>query len=207
MKRSQGFSLIELMTVLAIFAVLLLLVTPSVASWMVNLRIRNTADAMERGLQLARQEAVRRNQNVSFWLVSAPAGDSTKLDSSCVLSNSSGSWVVSINSPAGNCDKAPSTTTAPMLVAAHAIGDGGGNDIAVVAKRADKNTDATTVTFNGLGRVANSDPIARISVNRNGSDSADFRGLCIEVSGVGAVRMCDPAVASSDPRACANACK
>ena len=207
MMPSRGFSLIELMTVIAVFALLVMAVSPSISTWMVNLRIRNTADALERGLQLARQEALRRNQSIQFNLVSAPTGNATALNSSCGLSATSGSWVVSAGSPVGKCEQSPSTTTAPMLVASHAIGDGANGNIAVSAKMADKTTAATTVTFNGLGRISGANPIARINVDKAGGDAANYRSLCIEVSGVGAVRMCDPAVAAGDPRACLSACQ
>lgn len=126
MKREGGFSLIELLTVMAVLGVLLVMVFPSLNEWMVNLRIRNTADALLRGLQLARQEAVRRNQTMGFWLVSAPAANSSALTSACASSSSSSAWVVSVNDPAGKCDVLPSVTTDPFTVAKRAPGDGGG---------------------------------------------------------------------------------
>jgi type IV fimbrial biogenesis protein FimT len=208
MKREGGFSLVELMTVIVVLGVLLVMVLPSLSDWMVNQRIRNTADALLRGLQLARQEAVRRNQTMGFWLVSAPATSASKLDGSCALSSSSGAWVVSINDPVGKCDSSPSVTAEPFLVAKHAPGDGGGQDIAVAATQSDKSTAATSIQFSGLGRVSSGTPIARIDVTKSGGDSANYRSLCIEVSGVGLVRMCDPALTdNADPRACLAACK
>lgn len=129
MKREGGFSLIELLTVMAVLGVLLVMVFPSLNEWMVNLRIRNTADALLRGLQLARQEAVRRNQTMGFWLVSAPAANSSALTSACASSSSSSAWVVSVNDPAGKCDVLPSVTTDPFTVAKRAPGDGGGRTL------------------------------------------------------------------------------
>ena len=202
--RVRGFSLIELMMTVAVMAVLLMAVSPALSDWMVNVRIRNAASAIEQGLQRARQEAIRRNQPAGFYLVSASASDSSKLDNTCALSDSSGSWVVSLRNPAGKCGTAPSTTVDPMLVEAHAVGDGG-QGVAVTATLAGTTNPATTVTFNGLGSVANANPIARVDVAA-AANAASHRSLCVEISGVGAARMCDPALTVGDPRACRGAC-
>lgn len=199
--KSRGFSLVELLVVVGIMAALLGLVSPSLMDWMVNLRIRNATDALLNGLQQARQEAVRRNQSVSFWLVTNASGNPSALDDSCALSGTSGSWVVSVRSPAGSCGSQPSTTTAPMIVSTHPIGDGV-SGVSVSAVQSDGSTSATTVTFNGVGSVTNTaDHIAKVDVGPSVS-STRYRSLRIEITGIGAFRMCDPAVASTDARAC-----
>jgi type IV fimbrial biogenesis protein FimT len=202
--RAGGFTLMELVVTIAIMAMLLLAISPSLASWMVNLHIRNAASALEQGLQRARQEAIRRNQSVGFWLVSASSSDSNVLDASCELSSSSGSWVVSVKTPAGNCAALPSVTTTPMLVASHAVGDGGSN-VSVLAVDS-SGAAASSVIFDGTGSVSNTSPISKIDVTAT-SNASNYRSLCVELSGIGAVRLCDPALASDDPRACKGACE
>lgn len=202
--RERGFTLIELMVAISVMALLLMAVSPSLRDWVVNLRIRNTASAVEQGLQLARQEAIRRNQSTGFYLVSSSAADSGALDNSCALSSTDGSWVVSMRSPAGKCATAPSATVDPMIVNSHPVGDGG-QGVAVSATQADKTTAATTVTFNGLGSVTNAGSVARVNITA-ATNSSRYRSLCVEISGVGAPRVCDPALAASDPRACRGAC-
>lgn len=202
--RTKGFSLIELMVVMAIMALLLVAVSPTLSDWMINARIRNASTALEQGVQLARQEAIRRNQSVSLWLVSTPANTSTAVDNTCALSSSSGSWVVSLKTPESKCATAVSTTVDPMVVAKHAVGDGG-SGVSVSAKGSDKTTAATTITFNGLGSISNTGAVYRIDVTS--TETSTPRNLCVELSGVGTVRVCDPALASSDPRACKGACK
>ncbi|MFE8643935.1 GspH/FimT family pseudopilin [Sphingomonas sp. NCPPB 2930] len=199
--RARGFTLVELMVVMAILVLMLLAVAPSVSAWLVNLRIRNAADALQNGLQTARNEAIRRNRPMGFWLVSA--ANPAVLDNACVLSAASASWVVSGSDPTGACAAAPSTTAAPMLVAAHAVGDGSAGSVAVAAVQADGSTAASAVRFNGFGQTVAGAPIARIDV-RNAADPGNYRSLRIVVSGSGAIRMCDPAstVAATDPRYC-----
>lgn len=67
-KKMEGFSLIELMVTLAIFAFLLSLAAPSFATWMADLRVRNLANSITEGVLQARSEAIRINQPVSFQL-------------------------------------------------------------------------------------------------------------------------------------------
>lgn len=195
----RGFTLIEVAVVMAVLALLLVAAVPSITTALANTRIRNTTESLQSGLQLARGEAVRRNQNVSFWLVSTNTPNA--LDNTCTLDSTSGSWVVSINAPTGHCGAAPSTTASPMIVNGRAAGDAGGN-VEVAALQADGATAGTRVTFNGFGRIANADAISQIDID--GPDAeGDYRALRVSISPAGLVRMCDPAVTNtSDPRKC-----
>ena len=106
-----GFSLIELMVALAVLGLLLALAMPMFGTMIQNSRIRTSAEAIQNGLQLARAEAVRRNQQVRFQMTSS-------VDAACALSASGSNWVVSINGtasgdPTGACNSAPSDIVAP----------------------------------------------------------------------------------------------
>ena len=197
-KHARGFSLLELMVVLTLVAVLAVLAMPSMSEWMKNQRIRGTAEALVSGLQTARSEAIRRNRPASFWLVS-------DLTAGCALSSASGTWVVSLNLPAGACNAAPSAADAPLLVTSHAPQD------ILDVKALDKDGSAASqVRFDGYGRIpGGSSPIARIDV-RDPVDAAKvdvtthtYRSLRVQVQGTGAIRLCDPRVtAAGDTRAC-----
>jgi type IV fimbrial biogenesis protein FimT len=197
--RQRGFTLIELMVTVSVLVLILFMALPSIGTWLDNTRIRNTADSLQSGLQQARSEAVRQNRNVSFWLVSI--ANAAVLSNDCTLSGGSSSWIVSVNSPIGHCGDSPSTTSSPMIVVGRAAGDSGGRVVAS-AVQSDLATAGTTVTFNGFGRIANSDAISQINVTGNGS-STQYRQLRLELSPAGEVRMCDPRVTSSaDSRKC-----
>lgn len=67
-RRTHGFTLLEIVITLAIFSFVIMLGIPSYSAWVINARIRANADAGMTGLQLARNEAMRLNQPVSFLL-------------------------------------------------------------------------------------------------------------------------------------------
>lgn len=84
----SGFSLIELMVAIVIMAILLTIALPDFKVWMQNSQIRTATEAVLNGLQLARAEAVRRNEPVNFilgsgtsWTVSTVADPGTPIQS------------------------------------------------------------------------------------------------------------------------------
>lgn len=167
-RRQRGLTIVELMIGLTITAVILAIGVPSFGVWVQNTRIRNAADAVMNGMNLARGEAVRRNNAVMFEL----SADS--------------SWTVTVN---GN------------LIQERPAADGSA-DITVTP-----NTGATQVTFNGVGAVvANTDDSVSITQVDIASDLAGTtegaRPLRVVVSRAGSIRMCDPNVATDDPRTC-----
>ncbi len=64
----RGFSLIELMVTVALMGVLMTMGVPAYQEYVANTRVRVTAGDIREGLQLARMEAIRRNDRVSFCL-------------------------------------------------------------------------------------------------------------------------------------------
>jgi type IV fimbrial biogenesis protein FimT len=63
---ARGFTLVELLIGIAILGVLITLAMPSFSAWIQNTQIRNAADALANGLQLARSQAIARNVQVQF---------------------------------------------------------------------------------------------------------------------------------------------
>ena len=65
-RRSGGFSLIELMTVIALVCLLLLAAMPSFITWTRNVKVHAAAVELQNALRAAQAEAVRRSRQVIF---------------------------------------------------------------------------------------------------------------------------------------------
>lgn len=193
--KQRGVTLIEMMIGLAIVALVLFVAVPSFGIFLQNTQIRNAAGSVLDGLQLARNEAIRRNSPVRFQFVS-------DLTSGCTLSTTSLAWVVSQANPTGACNAAPSDTAAPQLIQSRSATEGTSNARITVAG-------GSTVVFTGLGRVQGAG-ITQVDVtNTSGTclyvdpTNGTMRCMRILVSSGGQSRMCDPQVtAANDPRKC-----
>lgn len=191
--RRGGFTLVELMIGLGIFAILLMFMAPTFASWIQSTQIRNSAESILNGVVAARAESVRLNTSVNFQLV-------TSSTNSCVLSTLGTSWVVSRDDPTSKCASSPSDTVAPRIIQKRFANDGSPNAVVTA--------DQNTITFNGYGQATNlGAATASINVtNPTGgtcvASGGPMRCLRVEVTTGGQVRMCDPALASTDPRGC-----
>ncbi len=192
MHLQRGMTLVEFMIGLVIVAVLLSMGAPSFIEWIQNGQIRNSAEAIQNGLQLARAEAVRRNTTVRFQLASSVGDD-------CALSTSGGSWVVSLDDPTGACASAPSDTTAPRIIQVRPAAEGSANAVVAAGQ--------ATFIFNGLGRltpvpVGNVDIDISNPVGGSCQPVGAMRCLRVRVSPGGQLRMCDPTRGSTDPQGC-----
>ena len=193
--RQPGFTLIELIITVVVAGFLLVAAMPSAMTWIRNTRIRTAAESINNGLQQARNEAVRRNQPVGFYLVSDT--DAVSMSDACTLSSSSAGWVVALASPAGKC-----ATDRSTFIALRPAGDtSGGVSVAAVDGTS---TAANSIAFNGYGQVSGASSISCVRVS---SSDPSARALNIAVGAGGQIRMCDPAVTdANDARVCTGAC-
>ncbi len=188
--------MIEIAITLVFFAILIALGAPSFQAWLLNTQIRSSAEGMSAGLQLARGEAVKRNQAVHFTLVSTT--NPAVLDNTCAVSAAGSSWVVSLDDPSGKCAADPSNAIVPRIVAKKAGGEG--SAAAAMAGTDASGNPSSSVTFNGFGRTTGANALAQINVT---STSSGTRALRLQISNGGAVRLCDPVVTdTTDPRKC-----
>lgn len=184
---SDGVSLIELMIAVAIISVLLVAALPNFQVWLQNLQIRNAAESILNGLQLARSEAVRRNAQVQFQLTSGAGLSDWSVG--CVTASAICPAVIqSRGGSEGSGNARLGTSTAPVQDYATALGAGTGMP--------------ASVAFGLLGNVTTVGAITRIDVVNPAT--AGTRRLVIIISSGGQIRMCDPAFAlAANPQGCA----
>jgi type IV fimbrial biogenesis protein FimT len=188
----RGFTLIEVLTGLAILALLFLLGMPSFITYLRNSDIRSTSESIVNGLRTASAEATRRNSRVAF-----------------TLADTSGSWQIrEISDPTTDTDCTNFATTVIQQFSAGETRSGANVTVTPAGK--------SSVCFTGLGRVFNQgtgDHIRQVDIAR--SDGGEGRALRIIVDDPAPVdptkprglRMCDPDPALAartppDPRAC-----
>jgi type IV fimbrial biogenesis protein FimT len=185
---ARGFTLIEMVVVVAILGILVGLGASSYSAWVANSRIRTAAETLASGLSAARNEAIKRNRLVRFHLVS-------DLGAGCTLSSSGTSWVASVNDPtvtAGEqCDIPISDTTPPFIVAKKSAAEQA--SLVTITALNGGGAPADTIVFNGLGRVASRNTaIAQIAIDSSAIVAAQTRELRIELTDGGLIRICDP---------------
>lgn len=158
----RGMTLIELSVTIAIAAILLAIAVPSFQVMLANSQIRTGAQALHDGLQLARVEAIRRNERVIF----------TK--------NTQTGWTVTLQTGGAVVQTRPfsegssaATVTVTPSTATQVTFDGLGRVVT--------NADASS-TFTQLD----------IGVPTTLIPATSARNRRITVTGGGAVRLCDP---------------
>ena len=210
--KARGFSLIELVVGLAILAFLLMLAVPNFSAWMRNAKIRTAANAVVNGLNLARSEAVRRNNPVRFQLTDSLAGGCTLKPTAPEAGKPNTNWVVSVDDPTNLCGNALidegvplADNPAPRIIQTRSAAEDSNRVIA--------NANMVAMSFNGLGRLTTTPPdVSGIPTGTIllmppdgvcGSSINEARCLCVTVSIGGQVRLCDPSFTdSADPQSC-----
>ena len=171
MKRaaSQGFTLVELMIVVAIIAILTILAIPNFVEWMQNSKTRTTADSIQNGLRYAQSQAITLNRQTTF-AATASGWTVDYIANSAAASEDTQPHPLQV-SPAGLFDN---TAIAP-----------GAGDPAVIA-------------FSSLGRTLGgataAGPFAVLAANASFtvSNPKGTRSLKVFVTPAGKVNMCDP---------------
>lgn len=188
MRRVQrGFNIIELMVGVTLMGILLYYTIPAMTTWLQSSQIRTAAESIQGALQLARAEAVRRNTAVEMVLTSVEGGGNRT------------DWLVRCVTSSATC---PGTSQLEASIQQRVAAEGSPNATVAV------NPAMSAIAYAGNGRITPVPP-GSITINvrhqEGGSCLADggpYRCLRLVVSPGGQVRMCDPALAAPNPRAC-----
>lgn len=174
LKCSKGFTLVELMIVVAIIGILAAASIPAFSRWMADSRTRTAAESLQSALRLAQTEAVQRSRKVEFYLTNASPA------LSAASSTSGKNWVMQT--------LAPGTTTAETYLQG-GIFVTADSTVAISAGSA-------KATFNSLGRA---NPVTYTLTNSGGN-----RKLNVVLNTGGGLRMCDPdkTRSASNPDGC-----
>jgi len=166
-QKSTGFTLVELMITVVIVGILATIALPSFREFIERSNVRSSAESVLNALQLARAEAVRRNEQVTFTLGSGTGATS---------------WQVT--DAAGN-----------VVQQSRSSGEGSATVTATEAP-----VGATTMVFNGFGRVVGAGGLSTIVFGSAGTSLT----VQVEIQQPGGqIRMCDPGVTTAgDPRRC-----
>ena len=174
LRAGPGFTLIELVVVIAIAAILAAAAVPNFKEWITNSRVRTTAESIQNGIMLAKAEAVRRNAKVQFVLTdSEPIVGNVN---TITASTSGRSWMVRLY-------RATGSYVASDFIQGRSIAEGGTGTTVAGGQ--------SNFVFTGTARLS---PIPGATVNVNVNATGATRPLRITVSQGSAIRMCDPAL-------------
>jgi type IV fimbrial biogenesis protein FimT len=202
----RGFTLIELMVVVAIVAILAALGMPSFSAWVANAKVRTVAESLQSDFRLAQAEAVRRNRQVAFVLTNSSDPSASSVAAASPATNWSIRALPLLNSDEGGSNTAGKTTF-----------------IKGYAKTV--NSDATVtgsvslLCFNSVGRLVASSatitdagggscaaPTTNTPLYFRVQNPAGDRPLWVSVELGGKIRMCDPnKTLGTHPDACCTA--
>lgn len=178
----RGFTILELMVVVAVGAVLLSIAVPSMTQVIRNNSVGAAAEVIQNALRQAEGEAIRRNGEVDFILTDGTPSVSTV--NSLTAKVDGDNWAIRMADSTAANRYVNGISTSQMSSDVVYQGPAG-------------------VRFNGSGRVLDlsSAPVGSKQIFRVSRTSATV-AYCVFVTPGGAVKMCDPSKASGDPRAC-----
>ncbi|HQZ46764.1 MAG TPA: GspH/FimT family pseudopilin [Usitatibacteraceae bacterium] len=171
----SGMSLIEILVAIAIVGILFALGMPSYGTWIQNTQIRTAAESILAGLQVAKNEAIRRNAPMQFKL---DAGTTTQ-------------WRVN---PFIDPDGTPIQSRAA---------EEGSPNATITLTPADANTVTFSALGRVIPNADASPSLTRVDVdNPQIAVVADRRNLALLLPPGGSIRLCDPKAPANDPRTC-----
>ncbi len=175
--KQNGFSIVELMIVVAIIGITAALAAPSYRAWIQNTKVRTAGESILNGIQKARSEALMRNAPVRFRL------------------GANSAWTVGCVTVVGDLN-GDGVDDCPAVIESRSNQDGNTSTAITTVSPGG----ATDAVFNNLGVRSATAPsqLTQIGVSFTGAD----RNLNVTLGAGGTVRLCDPSASSTDPRKC-----
>lgn len=170
--KSGGFSLVELVVVVAIIGIAASIGAPSYRAWIQNTKVRTATESILNGIQKARAEALMRNTPVKFTL------------------GANSAWTVQCVT-AAICSDLPGG-----VVESRSNSEGGTSTVTVTPTPGG----ASEIVFTNLGIKSATvlNQLGQVDMSLTGAD----RNLRVTIGAGGNARMCDPSASSTDPRKC-----
>lgn len=200
---ASGFTLLEAVVSLGIFAILVALGVPAMNTWIKNTKVRAATDALQNGLRLAQSESLRRSRQVVFSMTNSATPQAYPLPA--VVNGSS--WAIYVLPSMTDGSELPAFIDSGVLSSASANVVLNSNGVASICFNsvgrlvANTTADLTAVTGGATcGLPAGAPPVQTFDVTLAGAD----RPLEVQVALGGQVHMCDPALALSaaNPEGC-----
>lgn len=207
---ARGFTLIELVIVIAVVGVLVLVGAPEFRIWQANAQIRSVAEILQNDLRMAQAEAVRRNRQVALVLTDAKPVDDTGFDAADAATPVRNWAIIALPLLDGDeDDEAAGGSTG--FIASHIQSDTSRTQVA---------GSVAAICFNSVGRLtaraeigiaddaectvaaSNSDVTFDVTHANFAEDDTDIHRLRIQVRPGGRIRMCDRTKSSPAPDAC-----
>jgi type IV fimbrial biogenesis protein FimT len=204
----RGISLVEILIALAIIGIGLAWAFPNYSVWLQNMQIRNMAESIVAGLQIARSEAISRSASAEFILTNQdPSNGIAQIPLGTLGDETGTNWMVRAFNPPGS--------PTPYTYVSGRTGAEGSSKATVLAGDVSFSGGLAAVTFDSFGRMARNGNGVLINVD----GTAPFEKICIKsavlsvsngarvleinIGSSGQVKMCDPSVTNaSDPRRC-----
>lgn len=212
LQRHKGFTLIEVMIVIAILGVLVSLAMPGFQGWLRSAKLRSFAESFQTGIQIARAEAINRNAYVEMVLTNSAVGSDSNRNANTVDESTSGNaWLVRECTTCANINTAATADSTYPYIEGKVLAEGGS------AKPPAVNANVSLIRFDGLGR-ANTALTLVVADTAEKAKAADCtpapKGdnddrivkdpvtVCVVMDRGGNARMCLPDVRDTHPSSC-----
>lgn len=200
---AAGFTLVEALVALAVFAILLALGVPGMSNWVLSSKAAGAGELYAEGFRLARLRAI--GHNAASRVVFTPNADNGQMDwqvdlcfptSAVPCNDTSGAWSSTAAAAAG--DPEGSAGFKSVFRSAGALPQ---SDVLQPTLLPDG---ASALYFTPTGWVDTNfgARLTRIDLDPDAAHAASVRATALVINLAGGVTRCDPAVAIPDSRAC-----